>query len=171
MCKQEFLPHTDAGTLDRTVPSRTGHAEHCLFSYPETEVWALRTWLGKEHGEKGSRGKNRERSCFQRVGAANCCPSCLLPLHTSLSPCPGKEHGGFPECSTSKVRPASEARGPGGLGRQPDPWEFRQREGKPLFAVNRSGSWGVSGGTGVGCQKERLKQTHMETETQSHRFI
>lgn len=113
MCKQEFLPHTDAGTQDRTVPSRTGHAEHCLFSYPETEVRALHTWLGKEHGEKGSRGKNRERSCFQRVGAANCCPSCLLPLHTSLSPCPGKEHGGFPECSTSKVKPASEATGPG----------------------------------------------------------
>lgn len=65
-------------------------------------------------GEEEAWERIRKDLLSRRVGAANCCPSCLLPLHTSsLSPYPGKEHGGFPECSTSKVRPDSEARGPG----------------------------------------------------------
>lgn len=79
--------------------------------------------------ERGlGRGQREISVSRRRGGPCQLPPFSALPLFstaTSLDPWPGKEHtGGFPECITSKVKPATEAAGAG-------PWTGSWTRGNP----------------------------------------
>lgn len=91
-------------------------------------------WLGEDHEERGL-GRNRG-DLVSGTGAASCCLSCLpSPPHISSQSLVRQETLGISRIEHSQGQACFTGHRGRDLGRQPDPWESRQREGKPLFSV------------------------------------